>query len=112
MTVTRASRYMALWVCLLIAGCIPGEPEGVDKAGERLVRSLPQLFPDQILAIEFQYHPPLDPPMLFIDLSPSMDPDEQRRFLCDKVMPQVKEVNRAIGATVSYGWSNTDCDDS
>jgi hypothetical protein len=51
----------------------------------------------------------MDPATLFIDLAPSMDPDQQLRFLCDEVTPRVKAAKAAIAVTVSYGWTDEDC---
>jgi len=78
-------------------------------AGDRLVRELAQSYPDQISSIAFENSPPLDPPALFIEMNSSMSPDEQLRFLCDKVLPRIKSVDAQIAATVSYGWWTDDC---
>lgn len=78
-------------------------------AGNRLARELAAKFPDQVEAIEFQYSPPLDPPTLFIDLDPSMSPEDQQQFLCDVLAPEIAAVDREIAATVTYGWWSDDC---
>ena len=68
-------------------------------AGDRLVRDLPQAYPSQIVAIQFENNPPLDPPTLFVDLAPSMTPDQQLRFICDQVMDRVRALSGAIAVT-------------
>jgi hypothetical protein len=79
-------------------------------AGDRLVQELPRAYPEQISAVSFENNPLMDPATLFIDVAPSMDPDQQLHFLCDEIMPRVSATKAAIGVTVSYGWWDTDCD--
>lgn len=67
---------LVLAAALTLAACRGSR----QAAGDRLARELPEMHPEQIIAIEFENSPPLDPPTLWIDLSPSMTPDEQRRF--------------------------------
>jgi hypothetical protein len=76
--------------------------------GERLAQDLVSRYPIQIKAIDFEYGA-LDPPALFIDLDPLMNPDEQLTFLCTEIWPQIRKVDSEIAATVSHGWWTTDC---
>jgi hypothetical protein len=92
-------------VAAVLLGCT--NPQA---AGDRLVQELPKAYPEQILAVSFENNPPMDPATLFIDLAPSIDPDQQLRFLCDEIMPRVLATKAAVGVTVSYGWWDTDCD--
>jgi hypothetical protein len=90
---------------MVIAGC--SDPQA---AGDSLVRDLPLVYASQITGIEFENHPPLDPPTLFIDLAPSMTPDQQLRFLCDELMVRVKATGSNIAVTTyPYGWNDDDC---
>jgi hypothetical protein len=91
-------------MAFVLAGC-----SNAQEVGDRLAQELPQAYPGQIRAIAFENNPPIDPPTLFIDLAPSMDPDQQLRFLCDEVVPRVRATNTAIAVTVSYGWYDDDC---
>jgi hypothetical protein len=61
------------------------------------------------VGIGFEFAPPLDPATLFIDLDPSMNPEGQRRFLCDQIKPRVEAAGGGIDATVSFGWSIGEC---
>ena len=70
------------------------------------------MFPDEITAIAFENNPPLDPPAIFIDLAPSMTPEQQLDFLCTKVLPKIRSLDDAISATVSYGWWTDECDEA
>jgi hypothetical protein len=101
----RAASAIAMVATLSVTAC--SNPQA---AGDRLVRELPELYPQQVVAVAFENTPPLDPPTLFIDLSPSMSPDEQLRFLCDELVPRIKATGTSIPATVSYGWWSDDCE--
>jgi hypothetical protein len=101
----RPTILAAVAAAILIAGC--SDPQA---AGDALVRDLRQVYPGQITGIEFENHPPLDPPTLFIDLAPSMTSDQQLRFLCDEVMARVKATGSNIAVTsYPYGWNDDDC---
>jgi hypothetical protein len=67
-------------------------------------------YPQEIVAVAFENVPPVDPPTIFVDLDPSMDPAAQLRFLCDQLWPVVRQVDPGIGVTVSYGWWAEDCE--
>jgi len=84
---------------VVVSGC-GGD---VQERGARLTAELPASFPDQISAVSFEYNF-LDPPVLYIDIEPPMEPEAERRFLCDEVMPRIEEAGGDIDATTSYGW--------
>jgi hypothetical protein len=96
----RAVHLLLLLALLGLGGC----SQGAQSRGDRLTVDLKAAYPDQIVAIGFEFAPPLDPAMLFIDLAPSMNPEAQRRFLCDEIRPRVEAAGGGIDATVSYGW--------
>jgi hypothetical protein len=103
--IARRPWVAAVALCsIALAGCQTDH----QAAGDRLVRDLSAKYPGQINAIEFKYAPPLDPPTLYIDLDASMDPQAQRRFLCEVLVPDMSVVDRDIAATVSYGWWSDD----
>jgi hypothetical protein len=101
-----AGLFGSLALGMTLAGCT--DPQG---PGDRLSRELPQVYPSQITAIQFENSPPLDPPTLFIDLVPSMTPDQQLRFVCDEVLPRVRAASDSIAvASGPYGWNDDDCE--
>jgi hypothetical protein len=102
-------RVCSLLLALVVSGCGLAATDH-DAAGRRLEAELIATYPDEVVAVSFENRPPLDPPTLFIDLDPGMDPDAQLRFLCDQLWPHVRSVDAAIGVTVSYGWWAEDCD--
>jgi len=109
MKLTRRAVVLGLTSAFLFAGCNDGIDGRIKQAGERLAIELPARFPAEILAVGFEYQPPLDPPALFVDLTPSMSPGAQLRFLCDSIMPLVSAASHEIHVTVSYGWWDADC---
>ena len=89
--IARRPWVAAVALCsIALAGCQTDH----QAAGDRLVRDLSAKYPGQINAIEFKYAPPLDPPTLYIDLDASMDPQAQRRFLCEVLVPDMSVVDR------------------
>jgi hypothetical protein len=79
------------------------------QAGDQLAQGLRRDYPAQVMAVSFENSPPLDPPTLFIDLAPSMSPQQELRFLCDEIVPRIRATKASIAATVSYGWTDRDC---
>jgi hypothetical protein len=100
-------RALVIGFSLLLVGC--QSATDVHAAGQRLAQSLPSELPGRIVAIDFEYNPPLDPPTLFIDLQADMTPEAQLALLCDEIAPRVRATNSDIDATVSYGWHIEDC---
>lgn len=96
-----------LLTVVAIAGCNSSD---VQARGDRLATDLQEAFPDKISAISFENAPPLDPPTLFIDVDPPMEPDDEKAFLCEAIKGQIDAAGGGIDATTSYGWSiGTDC---
>jgi hypothetical protein len=91
---------LTLLTLLFIAGCGAGN---VQERGNLLVTELEAAFPDRIAAVTFEYNF-LDPPQLFVDIGPAMEPEEERRFLCDELRPRIQAVGGDIDATTTYGW--------
>lgn len=115
--VRMARLWVAVWAISIVAfgvifvASVPfffGGPS--DATMEQLVSELDGAYPDEIVAIDYENALPIDPPTLFIDVSPSMSPGAELRFLCDKVKPRVDAVDARIDATTSYGYySSDDC---
>jgi hypothetical protein len=76
-----------------------------------LADQLEAAFPADIVSVAFENAPPLDPPTLFIDMTPGKSPADELRFLCSSVRPQVDAVDSRIEATTTYGYYlRTDCE--
>jgi len=97
-------RVRTVAVLLLALAGLGACSQGAQARGDRLTVDLKAAYPDQIAAVGFEFAPPLDPPMLFIDLDPSMSPEAQRQFLCDEIKPRVEAAGGGIDATVTHGW--------
>ena len=89
---------LTLLMVLVVSAC--GDDQ---ERGDRLVAELQAAFPDQISAVSFEYNF-LDPPLLFIEIDPPMEPEAERRFLCDQLTPRIRAAGGDIDATTSYGW--------
>lgn len=101
----RAIVFASAFCCILISGC----RDNVSAVGDRLVSELLRDYPSEIDAIHFENQPPLDPPTLWIDLAPSMQVAEQRRFVCEVILPKVTEANSAITTVTTVGIANEIC---
>jgi hypothetical protein len=91
---------VALAALLVIAACI----DGIVSRGRDLANDLPDAFPDRITAVSFD----TDDNILFIDVVP-MDPEVEKRFLCEEIKPKVDASDIRIDASTSYGWELRDC---
>jgi hypothetical protein len=98
---------LLLLLAIALVGC--RQPD-VQAIGDRLAEQLKDDFQTQIVAIAFENSPPLDPPTLWIDLSPSLDLEAQRRFVCDVVWPRVTaEAGMSITTITTVGPADEIC---
>lgn len=89
-----------------LAGC---RAAPTDAQMTALTQDLRQAFPSQIVAISFENAPPLDPPTIFIDTSPSQTREAEIDWLCNLVRPRVDAVDRRIEVESTQGSMRGDC---
>jgi hypothetical protein len=88
-------------ICLLISVAACGISR---ERGDQLATQLEAAFPDRITGVGYD----TDDTVLFID-NVAMDPEVEKRFLCDEIGPWVETHGGNVTASTSYGWWLSDC---
>lgn len=89
-----------------LASCGAGP---TDDQMTALTLDLQEAFQNEIIAISFENAPPLDPPTIFIDTSPSLTKEAELDWLCNLVGPRVDALDRGIDVETTQGSLRGDC---